>query len=1180
MNCSVVVLKTTYAYTSRNSQPVANLDYMMFRDKSSILFFPFVGRVGRERTRESMSRRNWLDILLDDAVGNPAEAPAEEDNSAILGFLHKAKEWEEAGKMKAHRMEINREYAKLGRPNGKKLIHTFMGLKGDALLAALLGAGALGRALEGHDGITLLSLSIVFAYIAQFVMPKVGRSILVLCRQLFYKNGTRKTEAFSKGIGCSKNRLSKALAEVMENGLAKPGGDGNAPGSGRLPFKTAFADMMTGYLMAVTGLDEEALEKELSCRHVELIQSAPDPDSNEAITDIPTMDSITTAFTELKTIAAEVDIRTDTAIGTADHGHAGELERMKNNLSAAMAQLGKVMEETAVLEGMDKKAEAASGSGDTGGSSPEEHARLDIQHLKARILPQFLSPIISLLTERCSGILEAFRETEGKNSYQLVKEAKRKAKPKSLVNRLALLWEDYRLILQDIDVMETERISEEASRRQADGPGLMDTYDIMTADVPGQHRAVQENLDIMIKNLSSASNADKGNVSRALGRLEKTKELLVSDRFQSFLSSDDQEVRLILMPMFCYLNYSCRNWLASWTEEGCKDSQCARKSADAILSERFGRGLASFLEQMNFYVQQKEEPSSASLQEANGQNSGNMAGLENDAAMDTPQNAQEMARTAALHALDVINVLMQALELSQKARIMHKNSKEGHVDGALAFLRSIAGQLENKMGYLERQENVWVSQTLLEIASWISALLEGRLAKWEKDGEGNYIIRYTLAEKIACSLSSKGYAAYLEDEWKRLEGIYDGTINPGKGRYVGIEEMGAVGEWFAPDASLSPEARCKLVLKLWEQGKDPRKIETWIDYIISDEYNRNYGDPSDRMKCCRITRTELQTAFHCLTGMPCSTETLWTILTKDMGYTGRQCAKLDQVGKASEHRDEQYRHIKEKQEKADPNHTLVISVDTKAFLLLGRLKHDSGKIMCRKDGRVYRVFDHDFALKLRQIYPHGTQLVDQSRLDENAVLHPVGVYCPEDGTGYVALVLGKDTAESVCNLIREVIDIKRKTRPELDTVLIMADGGGSNMANGVAWQSELLKLSDDKNVTLDVVHFAPGSSKHNLIEHRMFSEISRNWRGRPFIDIEHVLGYINSTRNKSLAVQGWFDTRRYETNTEKKARGEQVMTRAQLDRIAGDRITHEYPEGEMYKWNYVVRPSSLQTSTA
>ena len=379
---------------------------------------------------------------------------------------------------------------------------------------------------------------------------------------------------------------------------------------------------------------------------------------------------------------------------------------------------------------------------------------------------------------------------------------------------------------------------------------------------------------------------------------------------------------------------------------------------------------------------------------------------------------------------------------------------------------------------------------------------------------------------------------------------------------------------------MSPEARCKLILKLWRDGKNPRKIETWINYIISDEYDRNYGDPSDRVKCCRITRAQLMTSFHCLTGMTCSDETLWTILTKDMGYTGRQCGKLDQVGKGSKHRDEQFRHIQKKRDQADPRCTLVISIDVKAFLLLGRLKHDNGRIMCRKDGRVYRVLDHDFALKLRQIYPHGTLLVDPSRLDESAVLHPVGAYCPQDGTGYVALVLGKDTAESVCNLISTVIDIKRKTMPNLDTVLIMADGGGSNMANGVAWQSELCKLADSKNVTLDVMHFAPGSSKHNPVEHRLFSEISRNWSGKPFIDIEHVLGYVNSTRNKSLTVQGWFDTRRYETNAEKKARGEKPMTRGQLDKKFGDRITHEYPDGEMYKWNYTVRPSSAQKATA
>ncbi len=100
------------------------------------------------------------------------------------------------------------------------------------------------------------------------------------------------------------------------------------------------------------------------------------------------------------------------------------------------------------------------------------------------------------------------------------------------------------------------------------------------------------------------------------------------------------------------------------------------------------------------------------------------------------------------------------------------------------------------------------------------------------------------------------------------------------------------------------------------------------------------------------------------------------------------------------------------------------------------------------------------------------------------------------------------------------------------------------------------------------------SHKHNMVEHKLFSAISNNWKGKPFIDIEHVLSYVNSTRNRSLTVQGWFDTKRYLTNKEKKDAGLQVTTRAELEKMADGRIIHEFPQGEMYKLNYMILPSS------
>lgn len=92
--------------------------------------------------------------------------------------------------------------------------------------------------------------------------------------------------------------------------------------------------------------------------------------------------------------------------------------------------------------------------------------------------------------------------------------------------------------------------------------------------------------------------------------------------------------------------------------------------------------------------------------------------------------------------------------------------------------------------------------------------------------------------------------------------------------------------------------------------------------------------------------------------------------------------------------------------------------------------------------------------------------------------------------------------------------------------------------------------------------------------------MSIHWKGKPFLTIEHVVRYVNETtthsktRPNNLRVECWFEPKKYQTNKEKKANGEAILTRAELEKIANGRITHPFPEGtDQYKWNYTITPS-------
>ncbi len=202
-----------------------------------------------------MNSTEWGAYLFDDEVQDEPKVfdsrPSEETSAQIQDFLNRTMQLEEENRSE----DAKKEYKKLGRPDGRLILSVLMELKGDALVGALCGLAAFGRMLEGkgtEEGITLFGMSIIFAYLRLYLKPKVVRTVLVLFRLLFYKDGTRKLEKFSKGLRCSKNTARDAMDEVKANGLARPGEDGNAPGSGRPSVKKAFTGIITS--IAYSGL--------------------------------------------------------------------------------------------------------------------------------------------------------------------------------------------------------------------------------------------------------------------------------------------------------------------------------------------------------------------------------------------------------------------------------------------------------------------------------------------------------------------------------------------------------------------------------------------------------------------------------------------------------------------------------------------------------------------------------------------------------------------------------------------------------------------------------------------------------------------------------------------------------------------------------------------------------------
>jgi hypothetical protein len=247
-------------------------------------------------------------------------------------------------------------------------------------------------------------------------------------------------------------------------------------------------------------------------------------------------------------------------------------------------------------------------------------------------------------------------------------------------------------------------------------------------------------------------------------------------------------------------------------------------------------------------------------------------------------------------------------------------------------------------------------------------------------------------------------------------------------------------------------------------------------------------------------------------------------------------------------RDTQFRRINARVEAFEPSGDPVISVDTKKKELVGDFKNGGREWRPQGDPEEVRV--HDFIIP------------------ELGKVNPYGVYDVTRDAGWVNVGTDHDTATFAVESIRRWwTSMGRPAYPHARRLLITADGGGSNGSRVRLGKLELQKLAEETGLAVSVCHLPPGTSKWNKIEHRLFSFISQNWRGKPLVSHEVIVNLIAATTTKTgLAVRCELDRNAYPAGR-KVSDDELAQIRIQPDEFHGD-------------WNYTILPSLQSSGTA
>jgi transposase len=275
-------------------------------------------------------------------------------------------------------------------------------------------------------------------------------------------------------------------------------------------------------------------------------------------------------------------------------------------------------------------------------------------------------------------------------------------------------------------------------------------------------------------------------------------------------------------------------------------------------------------------------------------------------------------------------------------------------------------------------------------------------------------------------------------------------------------------------------------------------------------------------------------------GFKITDDTVGRIL-KGLGYSLQAPAK-EKEGASHPDRDAQFGYLHDEVTTFAEANEPVISVDTKKKELVGEFSNGGREY--HPKGEPTRTKTHDF------VDPELGRAV------------PYGVYDIQNDEGWVSVGDSADTSTFAVEAIRRWWNEMGKTRfPDATKLLITADGGGSNGHRVRLWKIELAKLAAETGLTITVAHYPPGTSKWNRIEHKMFSFITMNWRGRPLVSYRTIIELISATTTTSgLTIRAEEDLNHYETGTK--------VSDADLAAIPLAR--HEF-HGD---WNYTIAPSN------
>ncbi len=299
--------------------------------------------------------------------------------------------------------------------------------------------------------------------------------------------------------------------------------------------------------------------------------------------------------------------------------------------------------------------------------------------------------------------------------------------------------------------------------------------------------------------------------------------------------------------------------------------------------------------------------------------------------------------------------------------------------------------------------------------------------------------------------------------------------------------------------------------RLRKEGGGRKKISEKNPEVKKDIENileeNTAGDPMNYLKWTNKSTYTITNELSSK-GKNISEDTTGRII-KQLGYSLQLNVKSKESG-SSEERDSQFRYINEQVKIFAKKNMPVISVDAKKKELVGNFKNNGRRWLKKGEAEMVNIYDFESLAKGKAI--------------------PYGIYEVLKNNGFVNVGISHDTSEFAVESIKKWWqNIGKKNYQNAKELLICADGGGSNASRSKLWKFYLQKFANKTGLKITVCHFPPGTSKWNKIEHKMFSFISMNWRGKPLTNYELIINLIEgTTTKKGLKIKAKMDKKIYE----------------------------------------------------